>query len=150
MAQAKTMPGSSLFVQVGDGGSPETFAHPCLINAQRGISLSAETADTNVPDCDDPEAIAWVEREKRSLSGQVTGEGVLNTTDTETYFNWLKSDDTKNIRVKLNGITGANGGGYFSGAFHLTAFEVTGTRGEKAQASITMLSSGAIAWTDNA
>lgn len=150
MAQAKTLPGSSLFIMVGDGATPEVFAHPCLINGARSLQLSAETADTNVPDCDDPEAIAWIEREKRSLSAQITGEGTLNTTDTESYFNWLKSEDTKNIRVKLNGITGANGGGYFSGAFHLTAFEVSGNRGEKANCSLTMLSSGAIAWTDNA
>ena len=150
MAQAKTMPGSSLLIMVGDGGAPATFAHPCLINAQRGLQLSAETADTNVPDCDDPEAIAWLEREKRSLSAQITGEGVLNTTDTEAYFNWLKSEDTKNVRVKLNNVTGANGGGYFAGAFHLTNFEVTGDRGQKVLASLTMQSSGAITWTDNA
>jgi len=150
MAQAKTLAGSSLLILVEMVASSGTFAHPCLINAQRGIDFSAETADTNVPDCDDPEAIAWIEREKRSLSSQISGEGVLNTPDAEPYFNWLKDDDPRTVRVISNGITGANGGGYFVGAYHLTAFSVSGNRGEKAQASVTMQSTGQVTWVDNA
>lgn len=145
------MAGSSLFIMVGDGATPtEAFAHPCLINSQRSIQFTAETAETNVPDCDDPEAIAWIEREKRALSAQISGEGSLHTPDAEIYFDWVKDEDPKNVRAKMNGVTGANGGGYMAGAFHLTAFELSGTRGEKVNCSITLLSSGAVTWVDNA
>lgn len=150
MAQAKTVSGSSLLIMIGDGATPtEAFAHPCLINSQRAIQFSAETAETNVPDCDNPEAIAWIECEKRSVSAQISGEGVLNTPDTEEYFNWVKGETTKHVRAKLNGVTGANGGGYMAGSFHCTAFELSGNRGEKVNCSITLLSSGAVTWVDN-
>ncbi|HWA22329.1 MAG TPA: phage tail tube protein [Caulobacterales bacterium] len=149
MAQAKTVKGSQLLILVGDGGSPETFAHPCLINSSRGIQFSAETNSANVPDCDDPDAIQWTEVDKKSLSAGVTGAGTLNATDSETFFDWFKSADTKTVRVKKN-VTGANGGGYWEGEFHLTQYEENGNIGEKVQCSITLVSSGAITWTDNA
>lgn len=148
MAQAKTASGSKLLVKVGDGGTPETFAHSCTINAQRGLALTAETNDINVPDCDDPDLVTWVEREKRSLSGTITGEGVLNTPDIETYFNWWKSPDPKNVKVVVD-VPAADGGRIFTGAFLLTQFELTGNRGDKVTASLSMASDGAITISNN-
>lgn len=150
MAQAKTMPGSSLFIKVEITPGSGIYTHPCLINAQRGIQFTAETADTNVPDCDDPEKISWVEREKRSLSAAINGEGVLNTPDSDDYFSWFEDEDPRNVRVTENGVTGANGGGAYHGSFHLTSFEVSGDKGTKASASIALQSTGAVERVANA
>lgn len=146
MTAAKTIKGKSLLIQVGDGAGPEVFAHPCLINSDRGIVFTAETNETRVPDCDDPELIAWVNREKVSLSATINGSGTLHTADVEDFSDWFESESTKNMRVKLNGVVLANGGGHWAGAFHLVSFEVTGSLGELVQCSMSFASSGAVPW----
>jgi hypothetical protein len=150
MALAKVVAGKKLLIKVSDGGGTPVYAHPCLINAARGIAFTAETNDTRIPDCDDPELIAWIKREKVSMSGSINGAGVLNTTDTEFYFNWVKSADPIAVRVELNGVVAANGGGYFSGDWHCTQFELTGDLGDYVQCTIGLVSDGDITWTDAA
>lgn len=149
MALVKAVSGSKLLIAIGNGASPEVFAHGCTINGQRAISLQAETNDFVLPDCDAPEAMAWLSREKRALGATISGEGVLNSTDLETYFQWFVSADGRNVRTILD-VTGANGGGYMAGRFLLTALEVSGNRGEKVSVSLTLLSDGVVAWTDAA
>jgi len=150
MALAKVLAGKSLLIKVSDGGGTPVFAHPCLINAARGIVFSAETNETRIPDCSDPELIAWIKREKISISGAVNGAGVLNTTDTEFYYDWVSDADPIAVQVILNGVTGANGGGYFAGDWHCTQFGLSGDLGEYVQVDIQLVSDGTITWTDNA
>jgi hypothetical protein len=49
--------------------SPEVFASPCGLNS-RSFNRTAATNETNVPDCDDPDAASWLERDVVSLSGR--------------------------------------------------------------------------------
>lgn len=150
MAQATVVAGRLLLIKVSDGGGSPIFAHPCMINAARGINFTAETNSQRVPDCDNPELIAWQEREKVSLSAAINGAGVLHTPDTEFYFDWFKSEDPIAVRVEFSGVSGANGGGYWAGDFHLTSFEITGDLGDKVQVSIGLESDGEVTWTDAA
>jgi predicted secreted protein len=148
MAVVKTMNGTQLLVQIGDGATPtEAFVADCLINTQRGISFSAETNEFIIPDCDNPDDPAWKEVTKDGLSATISGAGMLHTASVETMFQWFTSKNTKNVRVRIN-VSGANGGGYWAGAFHCTEFEVTGERNAKADCSITLVSNGPITWTD--
>lgn len=150
MASVKTLPGTSLLIQIGDGGSPsETFSHPCLINAERGVQISSETTEVIVPDCDDPTDPAWKQIFKDGLSIQVTGGGKLDTSFLEAYFNWANSDDAKNVRIKFD-VSGALGGGYIAVPMKLTNFNVTGQRKDVATAEITLMSHGVASWTDAA
>lgn len=150
MATVKTMNGTQLLIQIGDGASPETFSQDCLINTERGIAFQVDTNEFVVPDCTNPDDPAWKEVTKDGLSGQITGSGMLHTPSVKSFFAWLASKDTKNGRVLLNGVLLANGGGYWAGAWHLTAFEVTGNRNEKSTCSITLMSSGVVTWVDAA
>jgi hypothetical protein len=150
MTAVKTLTGEKLLIQIGDGGSPsETFAHPCLINAERGMQFSSETTEIITPDCDDPTLPAFKQIFKDGLSIQVTGGGVLHTSDLEAYFEWMKLDTAKNVRIKFD-VSGALGGGYVSLAMKLTAFNVTGTRKNNATVEITLMSHGEATWTDAA
>lgn len=150
MALVKHMRGVKLLIKVGDGASPEVFTTYCSINADRGISFKATTNDFNIPDCDDPDLMAWLVREKVSLSGDITGAGTLNTPDTEAFFNWVISSATRNVQIYLDGVSGADGGGHWAGAYHCTQFDLTGGVGNKVQASIQLTSDGEIVWTDAA
>jgi hypothetical protein len=147
MTAVKTMAGEKLLIQIGDGATPEVFAHPCLINAERGMQFSSETSETITPDCDDPTLPAFKEIFKDGLSLQVTGGGVLHTADIETYFEWMKLDTAKNVRIKFD-VTAALGGGYISVPMKLTAFNVTGQRKNNSTVEITLMSHGVATWTD--
>lgn len=149
MAAVKTLNGEKLLVQIGDGASPEVFTYDCLINTERGIEFSSDMQEFVVPDCLDPEAPAWKETVKDGLSAAISGAGMLHTSSVETWFNWFKSKDTKNVRVKVD-VAGADGGGYWQGAFHLSNFGITGNRKEKSTASVSLVSSGEVTWTDAA
>lgn len=147
MADVKVMNGEKLLVQIGDGAGPEVFAHDCLINTDRGIQFSSDITQEITPTCDTPEDPAWKVTEKDGLSATVTGAGKLHTSSVETWFTWFKANATKNVRIKVD-VTAGNGGGYWAGAFHLTAMEIAGTRKGKATVSVTLVSSGPLTWTD--
>lgn len=150
MASVKTLAGEQLLVKIGNAASPEVFAHDCLINTDRAAAMSAETTEVIVPDCNSPENPAWKQVLKDGLSIQVSGAGILHTASIETWFDWFKSDDAKNVRIELNGVAGADGGGYIAGAFKLTQFSMSGTRKNLATVDVTLVSHGACAWTDAA
>lgn len=146
MAKVKTIKGSSILIKVG-GTTGGPYAHPCIINSTRGIAFSAETNDAVVPDCANPEASAWTERDKSALSATITGEGLINTPDVEKYFGIWKNRDAVACQVVMD-VAAVDGGGQFEGYFILTEFELTGARGERSTASMTWVSDGEITWAD--
>lgn len=149
MAQVKTLVGEKLLIQIETAPNSTIFAHPCMINAERGIEFSSETNEFVVPDCDNPSAPGWKELFKDGMSAQVSGGGMLHTTDLEAYFTWMNSDDAKNVRVKID-VPGANGGGYIAGAMKLTSLSISGPRKANTTVDITIQSHGPMTWTDNA
>lgn len=150
MALVKAMNGTSLLVQIGDGADPEAFVHDCLINTSRGIEFQSETNRETIPDCDAPDALAWSSVSKDSLSASINGEGMLHTASVKAWATWFDSNTGKNLRVLLNGVTLANGGGYWAGSFKLTGWQITGERNQKATVSVTLESDGVVTWVDAA
>ncbi|MEX4006941.1 phage tail tube protein [Neoaquamicrobium sediminum] len=150
MAPPKTMSGKQLLVQIGDGAEPEVFAHDCLINTERGIAFAAETNRETIPDCDDPDAPGWSEITVSGQSATISGAGRLHTTSVSEWFDWFTSGEGKNVRVLLNGVSLANGGGHWAGVFKLTAWEVTGPETGRAAVSVTLESDGVVTWVDAA
>jgi len=144
MARPTTYSAKLLLIQLGNGGTPEVFAAPCGLTT-RGIQMTKETNDVTVPDCDDPDLPAWTERDVLSLSGEISGSGILAAEAFATWRAAFLSTNAVNCRIRINE-TGANGGGYFYGAFHLTALNITGEIGNKVQVEITLISDGEIQW----
>lgn len=146
MAKVNTILGTQVLIMIGNGSSPETFAHPCLINLDRGIEFTAGGNKIEVPDCDDPDAPAWTEFVKQTMEVALSGAGKLDAVAATIaeYTTWLASPDAKNVRISLNNNAGVIG--YFYGAFQLTKFGVTGTRGNKAEVSLGLDSDGAVLW----
>jgi hypothetical protein len=146
MAKPTTLRWSKLSIWPGDGGSPEAFASKvCGLNA-KGFSISGETSDSNVPDCDDPDLPSWTERTIRALSSGVTGAGLMAEETFDFWKDWMLSGEAKNVRIILDGVALD---GYFAGAYVLTAFELTGNEGDgKIGVSVTMASDGPVTWVD--
>jgi hypothetical protein len=139
MAQPDTLRATQLYIKIGNGASPEVFLHPCIINTNRGIQFQSSGQDIAIPDCDDPEALAWTDHEKMELSATITAAGILDLDSIDTWDAWFRSPDAKNIQVWL----GTRG--HWTGAYKLTDWNATGSgRGAKAEATFTMKSHGVI------
>jgi hypothetical protein len=143
MARVKKARGVKLVLKVGDGADPENFAAKCSINAARGITFSSATNEFPDIDCDDPEAVAWVLREKSNLSAAINGAGTLNTPDVQGFYDWQVDPLSKNCQVVLD-VPSADGGVIFEGAFHLTQFEMTGNQGTLVETTIALQSDGEV------
>ena len=145
MAQAQTVPFSGLKVLLESATTAGTFGAPCGLT-ERSITLTKETNDTTVPDCDNEDAAAWVERDVVSKSATISGEGVMARESIARWQAAYESDAPVSVRVERVG-SAATGGGRYLGLFHLTSFEQSATRGERATVSIEMSSSGPVVWT---
>lgn len=136
---------SKLLIAIGNGLSPESFNHKCMINTSRGISFSGTPTETVIPNCPpDEDEPAWIDRELDTLSATITGAGVFDSSPTsgiELWSDWFILAEVKNVRVMVSDK------GYWRGVFILTSFSVTGSgRREKVQFECTLMSDGEIRW----
>lgn len=140
MAALTELRGTQVYIKVGNGASPEVFAHPCLINTKRGIKFASSTNKVIVPDCDNPEDPAWTDAIKDALSASIDGAGMLDNkiATIQFYDTWFRSKTSRNVQIWLGTV------GHWSGAFHLTNWDITGDRHDNAQVSLTLESDGAL------
>lgn len=139
MAKPNSLRGTQLFIKIGDGATPtETFAHPCGVNAERGIQFQSNGSDIIEPDCDAPDDPAWQSLVKDGFTATVTGAGLLHKDDVPEWDAWYASPDPRNVQIWLGDH------GYWAGAFHLTEWSATGDRGSKVQTSLTLRSDGEV------
>jgi hypothetical protein len=138
MTQATTIKFGKMIVKLGDGASPEVFAAPCGLTTQalnRGKTLN----ETNVPDCDDPDAPAWVGREVQSLTWGISGSGVLAFESIDEWEAFFDTTDAKNIEVTIIFPTQTR---VYRGRAHLETFNISADFGQKVQAEISMQGDG--------
>jgi hypothetical protein len=147
MAKPTTKKFGDFLLKVGNGGNPEVFAAPCGFT-EKALQLSAETSDQTIPDCDNPDAVAWTAREVTRQSANITGSGLLAVESIGVYRAWFLSGANRNVRAEFPG-AGAAGGGYWAGAYKLASLEIGATLGEKVTVSINALSDGEVTWTSN-
>lgn len=143
MAQARTIRFGEASILLGDGATPtEVFTAICGFT-QLNQNMQINTEDTEVPDCDDPDAMVWVETDVRSQQMQLQGQGVLDRGALVIWEGWLldEAGQPKNVRW-LWDLPSADGGGYYQAPGILTAFEVTGQRGQKYNINVTITLSG--------
>ena len=76
MAIATTYGYSKFLIKIGDGGAPEVFTDPCGLTS-KGFTRTANLNDTNMPDCDDPDAPSWLGREVVSYQASIAGAGIV-------------------------------------------------------------------------
>lgn len=145
MAAASTFSAGKLLILVGDGGGTEVFAEPCAI-LEATMTLNKETTDTLIPDCADPDAIGWIERDAISHSMSLSITGLATNAGVDTLNDIVMAAASRNMRIQLVG--GGSGGATpdfrWSGAFHVTSLELGRARGEKITFSAEIVSDGAI------
>lgn len=143
MAAGTSTSFGNFLIKLGNGAGPEVFAAPCGLTT-KGFNQTANVQETTVPDCADEDAAAYIERDVDTLSSEISGSGVMTSEAFTTWRVWFASAASKNCRIYPNGATG----GYWQGAFILTAFNLTAQRGQKVNVDVTMQSDGAYTWVN--
>ena len=139
MAIATTYPFSKFLVKIGDGAAPEVFTDPCGLTS-KGFTRTANLNDTNIPDCDDPDAPSWLGRDVVSYQASIAGSGVVAEESFATWEDWWNDGDTRNIRIEL----GSPAEYAWIMPAKLQEFSITGERGDKVQMTVAIVSDGAV------
>lgn len=145
MALATSLPFKSFVLAVGNGANPEVFA---ALGAfiSRSFAGKLETGSTQVPDAADDGALMATELEGKTITWQVTADGIVNMGAASTQLQaWFDSGQPMNCQLQKN-VPLAQGGGYREGAFYLTDYKEDGKKAEKTTVSITLASSGFVTW----
>lgn len=145
MAQATTLPFSGVKVLLESPSTPNTFIAPCGLK-ERSFTLTKETGETVIPDCDDEAAAPFVIRDSVSRSASISGQGLIARESLGLWRAAYHNDDAIRCRIELAG-TAAQGGGFWLGSFHLTSLEVGATWKERCTISIEMQSTGTVSFT---
>jgi hypothetical protein len=139
MTQATTYPFSQFLVKIGDGAAPEVFTDPCGLTS-KGLTRTANLNDTNIPDCDDPDAPSWLGRDVVSYQGAIAGSGVVAAESFDTWEDWWNAGETRNVRIELgNPVAYA-----WIMPAKLQEFAITAERGNKVQMAVNIVSDGAV------
>jgi hypothetical protein len=100
MAQPTTVRFGKFRVKLGNNGSPDTYAAPCGFTS-KSLTLTKNLTEVNLPDCDDPDAVAWVGRDAASLSASISGEGVLAAESVETWLDAWENTDSVPVLIEI-------------------------------------------------
>lgn len=100
MARPTTARFGKFSVKLGNDATPTVYTAPCGFTS-KSLTLTKELQEVNIPDCDDPDAVAWVGRDASSLSASVSGEGVLASEAVDTWLDAQESVDSVPVKVEL-------------------------------------------------
>ncbi|WP_375414627.1 phage tail tube protein [uncultured Bradyrhizobium sp.] len=141
MAQPVVLRGTKLLILIGNGASPEVFSQPCGLTT-RSFDLSAATATTLIPDCDNPDAPSWESKDITGLSAAVSGSGVMAVGSFNVWNDWFMSGQAKNVQIKLDDAAL----GHWSGQFILSSLKFGGAQSGKVTADISLVNADAVTW----
>ena len=138
MAKPVTARFGKFRVYLGDNSSPIVYTAPCGFTS-KSLTLTKNLSEVNIPDCDDPDAAAWVGRDVTSLSAQVSGEGVMASESVETWLDAWEDTDSVPIKIEIEfpakTIT-------WTGLAHVATFTAGAEQGGRVTCNIEMQSDG--------
>lgn len=130
--------GKNVILKVGDGGGTEVFT---ALSGQRDTKLSISGQSIDVSD---KTTNNWGATLAGTLEASVSVSGFVNWPDTagwERLRTQAIAGNTVNCRLVVNAA-----GGYFSGSFSITSFNVNGEKDSGTGYDITLQSAGALTW----
>lgn len=139
-----TTRGAKLVLKVEDVADSGIYTVLCTINAERGVNFTANMSEDVVDYCDDPLAVAWMVRDKVSLSVEFSGGGRLHKQDVKRMWDWYKDEAPRSCQVILDDDDAANVI-TFTGDFHLTGFNPNaGDKRTRVACTLSLASDGEI------
>lgn len=100
MAKPTTARFGNFSVKLGNSADPIVYTAPCGFTS-KSLVLTKDLTEVNIPDCDDPDAVAWVGRDAASLSAAVTGEGIAAAESAETWLDAWENVESVPVKIEL-------------------------------------------------
>ena len=101
MAKPVTLKFGAGVMYFGDKATPEVFTKMCGFTDLE-LTVEKETNDTTVPDCDDPDAASWTERDVVALSWSIAMNGVAAVGSLDQIEEASFSSDSTHIRLEIS------------------------------------------------
>lgn len=130
-------------VLLGDSASPIVYTAPCGFTS-KSLTLTKNLQDINLPDCDDPDAPAWVGRDVQSLSAAIAGEGVLAAESVSEWLDAFESVDSVPARVEIEFPTITY---VYTGLMHVAEMALGAEQGGRVTNNVSMQSDGELVRT---
>ena len=143
MAAPTTAKFGKFRVLLGDSASPIVYTAPCGFTS-KSLTLTKNLQEINLPDCDDPDAPAWVGRDVQSLSASISGEGVLASESAPDWFAAYEDTDSVPVRVEIEFTTIT---WVYTGFMHVAEMVLGAEQGGRVTANISMQSDGELVRT---
>lgn len=140
MVKPTTIKSGKIRVKLGDGASPEVFTAPCGFTSKSFVR-NKTLNEVSVPDCDDPDAPAWTERDVAALSWSVTGQGVLAAEALETWDAFFDSTESRNVLIEEE-FPAPIGIVTYTGRAHLENLEHGAELGQRVTINVSLQSDG--------
>ncbi|WEK05775.1 MAG: phage tail tube protein [Candidatus Devosia phytovorans] len=134
-----------LLIQFGDGADPEVFTYNCTINTSQDFTIEGTTVDATEPNCEEPDAPAWVLRSIDTLSAGINGAGTMDPMSFARLRDNMLSGEPFNVRVLID-LASAAGGGHFAGRYVATSLGIAKEGKGYVSATVALASDGAITW----
>ena len=138
MAQPTTARFGKFRVKLGNDNSPNEYVAPCGFTS-KSLTLTKNLTEVNLPDCDDPDAVAWVGRDAASLSAAVNGEGVLAAESVEVWLNAMESVESVPVLIEIEFPSKTI---EWEGRMHIATFTPSADQGGRVTVTVEMQSDG--------
>lgn len=141
MAKPTTARFGKFRVLLGDSGSPIVYEAPCGFTS-KSLTLTKNLSEVNLPDCDDPDAPAWVGRDVESLSASISGEGILAAESVEAWADAFESTESVPVKIEIEFSTGTI---TYTGLMHISQQTLGTEQGGRVTNNVEMQSDGELA-----
>lgn len=121
------------------------YGAPCGFTT-KGLTLSKNLQELDIPDCDDPDAPFWLARDVQNLSASISGDGVAAAESVPDWNQAFMSTDSVPMLVEVEFSTGTKS---FEGLFHIDSLTFGAESGGRVTLAVTAQSDGQILdmWT---
>jgi hypothetical protein len=145
-------------VDTSTGSAPQTtgvtadppaavvFGAPCGFTS-KGVTISKNMQEVNIPDCEDPDAPIWIGRDVQSQTCTITGDGVAAAESVPDWDAAAMTTESMPMRVTIE-FTGV-GNKVIAGNFHVDSEAFAADAGGRVTLAINAVSDGQVtaAWT---
>lgn len=137
MTQPTTIKGGKVRVQLDPAGSG-SYAAPCGFTS-KSVTFSKGLEETNIPDCDDPDAVDWVGRDATSLSISVSGEGVLAYESQDTWLDAWENVESVAAKIEIEFTASTI---TYTGNMHVESLEMGAPNSRRVTLNVSIQSDG--------
>lgn len=125
--------------------TPITYTAPCGFTS-KSFTLAKNLTEIDIPDCDNPDAVAWIGRDAQNLSAVITGDGVAAAESVPAWNDAWQSVDSVPAKVEIQFSTGIL---TYTGAFQVDNLAFTAEQAARVTLAVNMQSDGEVVdlWT---